>query len=214
MLSDSPPERDLEWTESGVEGAHRFIQKIWKLTQDTIAVSSAFGLNDQTVQTEADEGLARAIHKAIADIATDIERFAFNRCVAHLHILVNAIGDYHNQQPENSAFFSYAMQQLAILLSPFSPHIAEEIWHRTGGSGFVSNTSWPDADEKWLKKDVVELGVQINGKLRASLSLPVDCDTAIAEEKALALEAVQKYLKGKAPKRVIVITNRIINVVC
>ncbi len=214
MLSDSPPERDLEWTESGVEGAHRFIQKIWKLTQDTIAVSSAFGLNDQTVQTEADEGLARAIHKAIADIATDIERFAFNRCVAHLHILVNAIGDYHNQQPENSAFFSYAMQQLAILLSPFSPHIAEEIWHRTGGSGFVSNTSWPDADEKWLKKDVVELGVQINGKLRASLSLPVDCDTAIAEEKALALEAVQKYLEGKAPKRVIVITNRIINVVC
>ena len=106
------------------------------------------------------------------------------------------------------------MRHLAILLAPFSPHIAEEIWHITCAQGLVSKAAWPAADEKWLVSDTVDIAVQVNGKLRATLSLPVDCDKQIAEEQALSHDAVKKYLNDMPPKRVIVVPNRIINVVC
>ena len=214
MLSDSPPERDLEWTESGVEGAHRFIQKIWKLALATTACPQGFTLNKDRATTEADEELARALNKAIDDIANDIERFAFNRCVAHLHILVSALADYQASAQPNQDCFGFAMGRFAVLLSMFSPHIAEEIWLRSGGTGLVSQAKWPEIDPNWLKADTVEIAVQVNGKLRARLELPLDCPAKDAEEKALALESLQRYLEGKSPKRVIVVPNRIINVVC
>ncbi len=214
MLSDSPPERDLEWTEAGVEGAHRFIQKIWKLSWSVTPCARDFYFDSSAEIGEAASTLARALHKASHGIATDIERFAFNRCVAHLHILVTAITDYHNSPSTDKNAFSYAMQQLAIVLSPFSPHIAEEIWQRSGGEGFVSQAGWPDADPAWLKEDVIEVAVQVNGKMRARISLAVDCPREDAEQIALGDEAVQKHLGGQTPKRVIVVPNRIINIVC
>ena len=214
MLSDSPPERDLEWTESGVEGAHRFIQKIWKLTQQATTCPDNFTLSPDRIDRSEEETLARALHKAIEDISTDIERFAFNRCVAHLHILVNALGDYRASKAANEDIFAHAMQQFSVLLSVFSPHIAEEIWSRTGGEGLVCCTSWPEAESHWLKSDTIEVAIQVNGKVRARIELPADCPAAEAEEKALALESLQRYLEGKPPKRVIVVPNRIINVVC
>ena len=123
MLSDSPPERDLEWTEAGIEGAFRFMQKIWKLAQKTDL--SGRGFNPEKAKlSDQDKTLLRALHTAIQSIETDIDRFAFNRCVAHLHVLVNAISDYEGDQQHNKAIHSYAMCHLAILLSPFSPHIA------------------------------------------------------------------------------------------
>ena len=156
----------------------------------------------------------RALHKAIQSIETDIDRFAFNRCVAHLHVLVNAISDYEGDQQDNKAMRSYAMRHLAILLSPFSPHIAEEIWQITRADGLVSQAAWPLTDNKWLVSDKVEIAVQVNGKVRATLLLPVDCDKQKVEEDALSLDAVKKYLNNQSPKRVIVVPNRIINVVC
>jgi leucyl-tRNA synthetase len=214
MLSDSPPERDLEWTESGVEGAHRFIQKIWKLATVTTPCRQGFTLNKDSAASKADEALARALNKAIDDIANDIERFAFNRCVAHLHILVSALADYHASEARREDVFAFAMGRFAVLLSMFSPHIAEEIWARSGRTGLVSQAKWPEIDPHWLKADTVEIAVQVNGKLRARLELPLDCPASEAEEKALALESLQRYLEGKPPKRVIVVPNRIINVVC
>ncbi|MGB1474280.1 MAG: class I tRNA ligase family protein, partial [Candidatus Puniceispirillaceae bacterium] len=110
--------------------------------------------------------------------------------------------------------FAYVMQQFAVLLSVFSPHIAEEIWEMTGGTSLVCQASWPVSDPHWLKSDMIEVAVQVNGKLRARIELPADCPAKEAEEKALALEGVERYLEGKPPKRVIVVPNRIINVVC
>ena len=197
MLSDSPPERDLEWTESGVEGAHRFIQKIWKLTQQAKNCPSDVTLSPDRVVRAEEEMLARALHKAIEDISTDIERFAFNRCVAHLHILVNALGDYRASDTADEDIFAHAMQQFSVLLSPFSPHIAEEIWRLQAVRVWCADTSWPVADSHWLKSDTIEVAIQVNGKVRARIDLPADCPAKEAEEKALALESLQRYLEGK-----------------
>ena len=208
------PERDLEWTESGVEGAHRFIQKIWKLAQNTAKSPEGFAVTPDMMLKPAEEAVIRALHKAIEDISTDIERFSFNRCVAHLHILVNSLSEYRSSEDVNEDIFACVMQQFAVLLSVFSPHIAEEIWEMTAGTGLVCQASWPVSDPHWLKSDLIEVAVQINGKLRARIKLPADCPAEEAEEKALALETIERYLEGKPPKRVIVVPNRIINVVC
>ena len=213
MLSDSPPERDLEWTEAGIEGAFRFMQKIWKLAQKTDASGRKLNPDDAKLSAQ-DNTLLRALHAAIQSIETDIDRFAFNKCVAHLHVLVNAISDYKGEQQENKAMRSYVMRHLAVLLTPFSPHIAEEIWQITCTDGLVSQAAWPQTDNKWLASDEIEIAVQVNGKLRATLLLPMDCDKQKAEKDALNLDAVKKYLNNQPPKRVIVVPNRIINVVC
>jgi leucyl-tRNA synthetase len=128
--------------------------------------------------------------------------------------LVNAISNYEGDQQHNKAMRSYAMRHLAILLSPFSPHIAEEIWQITRADGLVSEAAWPQTDHKWLITDNVEIAVQVNGKVRATLLLPVDCDKQKVKEDALNLDAVKRYLNNQSPKRIIVVPNRIINVVC
>jgi leucyl-tRNA synthetase len=214
MLSDSPPERDLEWTESGVEGAFRFLQKIWRLTEHADTTGLDFSPVKSAAYSSHTEDLMRTIHSAITSIGNDIERFAFNKCVANLHILVGAISDYRNKEGADQAAFSYGLHNLSILLSPFSPHLAEEIWAKTGGQGLVAQASWPSAQAEWLTSEEVEIAVQVNGKLRAKLFLPLDCDKDEAEKAALNLDTVQKYCEGKIVKRVIVVPNRIINVVC
>ena len=214
MLSDSPPERDLEWTESGVEGAHRFIQKIWRLAQTTDETGAPLRPLPSQEFSDGQKTLIRAVHKAISDVTTDIERFAFNRCVAHFHILTAAIADFKATGDDDNAIRSYALRHLALLMSPFSPHIAEEIWEITDGSSLICDASWPVADDGWLAQDEIEVAVQVNGKMRAKLSLPAGCDAKEAEQKALALDAIIKHLDGKTPKRVIVVPDRIINVVC
>ena len=210
MLSDSPPERDLEWTESGVEGANRFIQKLWRLKEK---LSGSHGIADPDNLSDAAKQCLRVTHQSIAAIGNDIERFALNRCVAQLHILAGAISDLKEESPGAAQVRDFAIATLSQLIAPFSPHIAEELWQAAGNSGLVTNAPWPKADEAWLVADDVEIGVQVNGKLRTTLRLPVDCDKDEAREKALAHPTIVKYLEGKEPKKVIVVPNRIINVV-
>ena len=210
MLSDSPPERDLEWTESGVEGANRFIQKVWRL-KDKLA--GAGPLADTNGLSEATKTCLRITHQSIAAIGNDIERFALNRCVAQLHILAGAISDLKEESESANQVRDFAITTLAQLIAPFSPHIAEELWEAAGGAGLVTNAPWPQADDKWLTADEVEIGIQVNGKLRGTILLPIDCDKKDAEEKALAHPSIVKYLESNSPKKVIVVPNRIINVV-
>ena len=210
MLSDSPPERDLEWTESGVEGAHRFIQKIWRLKDK---LSGETDLSEIDNLSDKAKASMRIMHQSIASISNDIERFALNRCVAQLHILVNAISDLKEDDRATNQVRDFGIRILAQLISPFSPHIAEEIWQAAGQTGLVADAPWPEADESWLVADEIEIGIQVNGKLRGTIHLPVDCDKDEAEEKALAHSSIVKYLEGKPPRKVIVVPNRIINVV-
>ena len=193
-----------------MEGANRFIQKVWRLKEK---LTNSGAIADASVLSDAAKTCLRVTHQSIVAIGNDIERFALNRCVAQLHILVGAISDLKEDTKGANQVRDFAITTLAQLIAPFSPHIAEELWQAAGGTGLVANAAWPIADDAWLQADDVEIGIQVNGKLRATVRLPVDCDKKDAEEKALAHPSIVKYLEGNSPKKVIVVPNRIINVV-
>ena len=214
MLSDSPPDRDLEWTESGVEGSFRFINKIYKLTigapkkpNHKIKISELDSLLEEELN------LIKTSHRSVKIIEENIERFAFNKCIAQLHIFVNAITSF-NQKGERSEQIKHnALELLAHVLAPFVPHIAEELWSKLGNSDFISSSHWPNIFETLLKDDTVEIAVQINGKIRAKINLPLDLPKEKVEAAALSLNEVKKYMGGREVKRIIVVPNRIVNVV-
>jgi len=211
MLSDSPPERDMEWTESGVEGASRFLKRVYQMAQDqALAPVGTAILPDSEGSALA---LIRMAHKSIINLSDDIENFRFNRAVAQLHILANTIANVKLVDKGASEAKRFGIETLAQLLSPLSPHVAEEIWQCLEHNGMLANTAWPKADETIAADEKVNIGIQVNGKLRDTISLPRDSDTADAEARALESPAVLRYLDNKTPKKIIVVKNRIINVV-
>ena len=211
MLSDSPPERDMEWTESGVEGASRFLKRIWRMAHDDSLAARGTPVPD----TLGDSVLAavRMAHKSILALSADIENFRFNRAVAQLHMLTNAITDIKMEEAGAPAAKRFAIETLAQLLSPLAPHLAEDMWQDIGTQTLLAQSSWPEADAALARDDEIEIGVQVNGKLRDTIKLERDCPNDVAESLALASASVQRYLDGKTPKKVIVVQNRIINVV-
>ncbi len=197
MLSDSPPERDLEWSEAGIEGTWRFVNRIWRLF-DTLDADAA----------GEDAGLKKHLHRAIAGIGSDIEALTFNKAVAKVHELVNAI-----EKAPASATRAKAIRSLARLISPMLPHLAEEGWACMGGAGLVAAQAWPAHDPFLLVDDEVTIAIQINGKLRDTLTLPKAADKAALETAALASDKVIRALGGAAPKKVIVVPGRLVNIV-
>ena len=211
MLSDSPPERDMEWTESGVEGASRFLKRVCRLAHDDSLAARGTKVPD----TLGDSVLAavRMAHKSILALSADIENFRFNRAVAQLHMLTNAITDINMEEAGAPAAKRFAIETLAQLLSPLAPHLAEDMWQTLGHETLLAQSPWPEADDALARDDEIEIGVQVNGKLRDTIKLERDCPNDVAESLALASASVQRYLDGKTPKKVIVVQNRIINVV-
>ena len=209
MLSDSPPERDMEWTEAGVEGASRFLKRIYRMAADPSLATAGTQLPD----SGAGGDLVRAAHRAIDAMTADIEAFRFNKAVAQLYTLANAIGEVRGDEPSDLAARRFGVETLIRLLYPLAPHIAEEIWEQLGHAVMLADTDWPKADPDMLTEDSVEIGVQVNGKLRDTVSLPVDADEDVARAAALASAGVIRYLEGREPRKVIVVRNRIINVV-
>ena len=215
MMSDSPPERDMEWTNSGVEGASRFINKIWRLSLGEDQ-NKPLAAKDSPMPSSLDDVAKKVIgeaHKTIAGITEDIDRFRFNRCVAALYTLSNAIGELKDNNEAQNWARRFGLETLARLIAPIAPHIAEEMWENMGHDQMVALLDWPKADETWLVTETINMPVQVNGKLRGTIDVAPDCDKALAEELALALPAVQKILDGNTPKKVIVVPNRIVNVV-
>ncbi len=202
VLSDSPPERDVEWTASGAEAAFKHLSRVWMMC-DRIAAMDADAKGD------GDEDLLRAMHKAIHDVTQGIESFGFNAAIAKLYGFTNLLG---KSKASKSAQRS-AIMTLAQLMSPVVPHLAEDIWAHQGGEGLVTTAPWPIADEAMLVDDNVTMPIQINGKRRAEISVPRDMDKAEVEKIALSMDAVQKALNGGVPKKVIVVPGRIVNVV-
>jgi len=224
IISDSPPERDMEWTEAGVEGAWRFSQRIWRLIDTWLEAFPA--LARQTALPSGELGkealaLRRIVHKTVAGVTDDIEKFRFNRAVARIYELTNALGDVKDGDLADAAGLAVraeALRVLVLLIGPAMPHLAEELWQRLhqnagGQAGLVADAVWPEADPALTTDDSVTMAVQVNGKLRATLELPRDLDKVEAEKRALADAGVQRALEGKAPKKVIVVPNRVINVV-
>ena len=209
MMSDSPPERDMEWIESGVDGASRFLKRLYRMASDPALPPDTSGLPSEG----AGGSLVRAANKAIHATTTDIEGFRFNRAVAQLYTLANAIGDLRDTTADAGAARRFAIEVITQLLFPIAPHMAEEMWHKLGHSDMLAVTSWPVADASMIADDEVKIGVQVNGKLRDTISLPRDAEDETASSLALESASIIRYLEGKTPKKVIVVKNRIINVV-
>jgi leucyl-tRNA synthetase len=199
VLSDSPPERDLEWTESGIEGAWKYINRIWRLVAN--ADYNGTGGNSDT--------LHRKIHQTIHAVTQDLDRFHFNKAVARLRELSNALEDFKG----DGQILREGLEAYTRLMAPIMPHIAEELWQMLGHKTLVVDSPWPVADEALLVNDTVTMAIQVNGKLRATITMAKDMDAGLAEKTALAEANVQKALDGKPVKKVIIVPNRIINVV-
>ncbi len=202
MLSDSPPERDLPWSEAGIEGAWRFVQRLWRI----------FGETENAGDGGEDKGLARKLHQAIAGVAADIEALGFNKAVAKIHALANEI-----EKAPPSATRAEACRTLILLVAPMMPHLAEEAWaalpegQRT--TAMIADAAWPAADPALLVDDEVTIAIQVAGKLRDTMTLAKGIDKGAAEAAALARPRIAELLGGTAPKKVIVVPDRLVNIV-
>jgi len=214
VLSDSPPERDVEWTASGVKGAWGFVQRVWTLTE---AHGRAAPKPGDAAPNSASEGEALALrqlaHRAVQSVTEDIEHFRFNVAVARGYELVNAIAKLKSDG-EGAVFArGEALRILAQLISPFMPHLAEECWETLGGEGFVATAPWPVADSQLAARNTVTLPIQVNGKKRAEIEAPKGAAEADVREIALKHPAVVQFLEGQTIRKVIVVADRIVNIV-
>ena len=220
MLSDSPPDRDLDWTEAGIEGAWRYANRLWRMvnTPDSKKPFSKFGAPRPDIEADEKEfpGLIftfKEIHKTISNVTKDLERFHFNKAVARIRELTNTLDDLAGDGDSAAWVRRYGLETIVLLLGPMMPHLAEELWHSLGHETLLADTAWPEADPSQLVEETVTIAVQVNGKLRGTLELAKDSDLEKAEAEALKLSNVMAAIGGKTVKKVIVVPNRIINVV-
>ena len=206
VMSDSPPERDVEWTAAGADAAYKHLQRVWRLA-DELAIA------DNLAADETPDGalaMKKATARAIRDVTDGIQNFQFNKAVAKIYEFTNTIA-----RPPAGAGRErlHAMRVMAQLIMPMTPHLAEEVWSHLGGEGFVSAAAWPQADDSLLVENTVTLPIQINGKRRAEIVVAADADKASVEAMALAEDTIARLLDGGTPKKVIVVPGRIVNVV-
>ena len=202
VLSDSPPERDVEWTASGAEAAFKHLTRVWN-------ICDRIGAMDKDAKGTGDDDLLRAMHKTIHDVTMGVETFGFNAAIAKLYAFTATLQKSragHDAQRQ-------AILTLAQLMSPMTPHLSEDIWALQGGEGLVVTAPWPKADPAMLVDDTVTMPIQINGKRRAEIQVAADMPKEEVEKIALAHEAVIRTLDGATPKKVIVVPGRIVNVV-
>ncbi|OJF91350.1 leucine--tRNA ligase [Pararhizobium antarcticum] len=217
VLSDSPPERDVIWSEAGVEGSHRFVQRVWRL------ISEAASFLRETDASPAKHGEALAVsqlaHKTLKAVQADYEKLAFNKAVARLYELVNALAAPLTQVAEGKADLATvaaakdATSILISLMAPMMPHLAEQCWVEIGGTGLIAQRDWPIFDAVLVAENEMTLPIQINGKKRADLTIARDADQTAIENAVLAIDAVKAALNGQSPKKIIVVPQRIVNVV-
>jgi leucyl-tRNA synthetase len=201
MLSDSPPERDLPWSDAGIEGCARFVQRLWRL----------FGTYDAAAEGEdavRDRALDRKTHQTIAAVAADIESLGFNKAVARIYELTGAV-----EKAAPSASRSAAIRALVHLAAPMMPHLAEDVWASMGGEGLIADAPWPQVDPALLVDDEVTIAIQHMGKLRDTVTAPKGADKDTLEALALASANLQRSIDGAAIRKVIVVPDRLVNIV-
>ncbi|MGC2201803.1 MAG: class I tRNA ligase family protein, partial [Stellaceae bacterium] len=213
LLSDSPPERDLEWTETGIEGTWRYVNRLWRMVSEPPVGLPPPGTAVPPGLSPALFAIRRAIHKAIAAVTDDLDKFRFNRAVARIRELTNSLDELPTPEPGAAEVLREGLETLARLLGPMMPHLAEEMWEALGGSGLLADQPWPVADPELTRDDQVTIAVQVNGKLRATLEIARDLDKVAVEDAALAMPQVTRWLEGQPPRKVIVVPNRIVNIV-
>jgi leucyl-tRNA synthetase len=219
MLSDSPPDRDVIWTEEGVQGAARFVQRVWRLILELADQMEA--MNGSALEKAPEEAAAirKAAHRALAAVEENVEGLRFNVAVAKIYELANALqallAEARTQGNAGDLAFAFreAAEIFVQLLAPMMPHLAEECWQALGGKGLVAEAPWPRIDRLLLVENAVTLPVQVNGRKRADVTVARDADQASIEAAVLELDAVRRAMEGRPPKKIIVVPQRIVNVV-
>ena len=202
VLSDSPPERDVEWTASGAEATYKHLGRVWRTAND-IAQSTVEGA------TDGDQALLKEMHRAVRDVTLGVESFGFNAAIARLYAFTNAL----SKSKASTSARRQAAMTLAQLMAPMTPHLAEDVWSMLGGEGLILHAPWPQPDEAMLVDAEVTLPIQINGKRKSEITVAADADAATVEKLVLAQDAVQRNLDGATPKKIIVVPGRIVNIV-
>ncbi len=219
MLSDSPPERDVIWSEDGVQGASRYVQQLWRLVGEIAGIAAPIGSTAPSEMSDNAVAIRRLTHGHLLRVQENIERLRFNTAIAEIRKLSNALSDAIGEVEEGGvdAGLAYAFREggdvLVNLFAPMMPHLAEECWQALGHSSAVAEASWPVADAALATNDTVTLPIQINGKKRAEITVDRAADNATVEAAVLALDSVQRALEGRVPKKIIVVPQRIVNVV-
>ncbi|MEQ9798591.1 leucine--tRNA ligase [Parvibaculum sp.] len=213
MLSDSPPERDVQWTDQGAEGAWRFTQRLWRMVTEKQEELAPKGTAMPAAFAENELALRRAAHQALAAATEDFENLRFNRAVARVYELANAVSGFTPATPQGAFAKREALEILVQIVGPMMPHIAEECWEALGHGEPLTGTQWPVADKALLVEDSITIAVQVNGKRRDELTIARDADRETVERAALALEKVEKAIDGKAIRKVIVVPGKIVNIV-
>ncbi|MCC5666247.1 leucine--tRNA ligase [Nostoc sp. CHAB 5784] len=211
ILFKAPPEKDLEWDEADVQGQFRFLNRVWLLVTDYIAAGVSRKQAQLADLTKAEKELRRAIHTAIQAVTEDVEdEYQFNTAISELMKLSNALTDADGK---NSPIYAEGIRTLVVLLAPFAPHIADELWHLLGESNSVHTQTWPSFDPAALVADEIPLVIQINGKTRGAIQVPAQSDAAAQEKYARESEVAQRYIEGKEIKKVIVVLGKLVNFV-
>ncbi len=209
----SPPEQSLEWSDAGVEGAYRFLKRLWKLAYDHVQKGQTAKL-DQTKLTDAERNLRRKIHSTILKVNDDIgRRYTFNTAIAAVMEMINAMTQSDNDSDNGRAILQEGLETAVLLLSPIVPHITNEIWHALGYEELIVDAAWPKADQAALEQDEIQLIVQVNGKLRGRVRVPVEATDELIQEQALADENVGRFVEGKTIRKVIIVPGKLVNIV-
>jgi leucyl-tRNA synthetase len=221
MLSDSPPDRDVIWSDERVQGASRFVQRLWRLVNESADIAKAAPTARPAAFGAEALVLRKAAHGALDKVSTGIEKLHFNVCLAHIREFSNALSDVLAKQGQAgvvvSPDLSWAVHEAATILvqlfAPMMPHLAEECWQVLGGPGLVSEADWPKIERDLLIEDTVTLVVQVNGKKKGEVTVARTAENPEIEAAVLALDAVKQALGGKAVRKVIIVPMRIVNVV-
>jgi leucyl-tRNA synthetase len=210
MLSDSPPDRDMEWSDSGIDGSWRFLNKLWRFVEN-------INFNHDTTMLPkdlSDNNLAilRVLNLTIKDVTEAIDNFHFNNAIASIRSLFNSLLSYKISNINDEIVILHSTKNFLILINPMVPHLAEELWANLKSKKMICNETWPSVNNDFLLETNVEIPIQINGKMRALINVPIDTDKETLEKLALMEQNVKKFLNA-TPKKVIIIPNRIINFV-
>ncbi|MGI6698245.1 MAG: leucine--tRNA ligase [Clostridia bacterium] len=214
ILFAAPPEKDLEWSDQGVEGCYRFLGRIWRLVEENVNTITGAGGIDRASLNAEDREMLYVINRTVKKVTDDIQdRFNFNTAISAIMEMVNALYQYREREGFNPAAFREGVNKLVVLMAPFAPHITEELWEMTGGEGSVHRQKWPAFDEEFMVRDMTTIVVQVNGKVRSRMQVPSGTNEEKLKGLALEDERVKAYTDGRSIRKVIVVPDKLVNVV-
>jgi len=214
ILFAAPPDQSLEWNDEGVDGAARFLKRLWKLVHSHVSQQTGVAALEVDALSAEQKNLRRKLHETIAKVSDDIgRRHTFNTAIAAVMELMNELGKFNDDSEQGVAVMREAVENIVKLLSPIVPHITQQLWNDLGHDELLADVSWPQSDKSAMVRDEIELVVQVNGKLRSKISVAANADKDSIEAAALADEKIVTNIEGKTVRKVIVVPGRLVNVV-